>query len=280
LEADLSTTQTIQTRKLTDTVGGEVLDVDVERFQNDENLPRAVMDALEEHGMLVFRGLGIDDDTQVKFCRKLGEVVLFPGEPNEEILVVSLDPEHPYAPHLKAGEAWHMDDTRNKAPSKATMLSAKVVATQGGETEFASTYAAYDDLSNAEKEQVENLRVIHSPAAIQTLIYPNPTDEQRAFWRSQVQEHPLVWRHKDGRKSLVIGLTAEHVVGMDPDESSALLAGLLTRATRPGRVYRHVWSDADTIMWNNPGVLHQRLPYDPASHRRMHRTTIAGTPTE
>jgi alpha-ketoglutarate-dependent taurine dioxygenase len=269
----------LKTQKLTQTVGAAVLDVDVERLRTDEALPGALMEALEESGVLVFRGLNIDDATQVEFSRRLGELVVFPGEPNPAILVVSLDPEHPYAPYLAANENWHMDDTRNEAPSKASILTAKVVAADGGETEFASTFAAYDDLTDDEKERFATLRVVHSPMRIQ-LMYGERTEEQIAFLRSQEREHPLVWTHDDGRKSLVLGSTADHVVGMDEAAGRALLDGLLDRATRPDRVYRHVWAEGDTVMWNNPGALHRRLPYDPASHRRMHRTTLVGKPIE
>jgi alpha-ketoglutarate-dependent taurine dioxygenase len=276
----LSNTEPLRTERLTETVGAEVLDVDVDRLRGDADLPQLVMQALEEHGVLVFRALYIDDETQVEFCRKLGEVVSYPGEPIPEILVVSLDPEHPYGPHFKAAEAWHMDDYPKKVLSKATMLSAKVISSEGGETEFASTYAAYGDLSDEDKERLSMLSVVHSAVPIQMLIYPEPTDEQLGFWRAQTQEHPLVWSHPDGRKSLILGKSADYVVGMDPSEGHALMDRLLERATRAGRVYTHLWSDGDTIMWNNPGVVHQRLPYEPGTHRRLHRTTIAGKPDQ
>lgn len=273
----MATTNTLRTEKLTPTVGAEVLDVDVERLRKDEDLPAAVMEAVEANGILVFPALHIDDETQVSFCKKLGDVAVFPDEPNPEIIVVSLDPEYPYAPYLKAGENWHMDDLPEAIPTKATMLSAKVLADEGGETEFASTFAAYDDLSDDEKERFADLVVVHSHVPMQLRSHPNATEEQIAEWRGgRSQEHPLVWRHRNGRRSLILGTTAEYVVGMDPDESRALLANLNERATRAERVYRHVWSEGDTVMWNNLGVLHRRLPYDLSSHRRMHRTALFG----
>jgi alpha-ketoglutarate-dependent taurine dioxygenase len=86
----------------------------------------------------------------------------------------------------------------------------------------------------------------------------------------------LVWTHRDGRRSLVIGASCDHVVGLDPDESRALLDDLLARATRRERVYRHEWSVGDTVIWDNRGVLHRAVPYDPASPREMLRTTVLG----
>jgi alpha-ketoglutarate-dependent taurine dioxygenase len=85
-----------------------------------------------------------------------------------------------------------------------------------------------------------------------------------------------VWTHNNGRKSLVIGQTTDYVVGMDPAESRALLDDLNARATTPDRVYTHVWSEGDTIIWDNTGVVHRVQPYDRESRREMHRTTIAG----
>jgi len=273
----MATTKTLKVEKLTPTVGAEILDVDVARIREDEELPAAVMEALEEHGILAFRGLNIDDETQVAFCRKLGDVVSFPSQPNPEIFVVSLDPEkNPLAEYLKATVYWHIDGTTDAVPAKATLLSAKVLAAQGGETEFASTYAAYDDLSDEEKQRLAKLRVLHSQVGIQSLAHPDPTPEQLEEWRKKSREHPLVWTHASGRKSLVIGQTVDYVVGMDEGEGRALLNELNERATAPDRVYTHVWSEGDTILWDNTGVVHRVQPYDPSSRREMHRTTLAG----
>src|SRR6266536_558361 len=270
-------TTTLKIEQLTPTVGAEVLDVDLDHLVQDEALPGALMDALEENGVLAFRGLHVDDATQAEFCRKLGEVVLWPNSPIPEIFVVSLDPEkNPMAEYLKATVYWHIDGTIDPIPVKATLLSAKVLAAKGGETEFASTYAAYDDLSHEEKERLSTLRFFHSQVPIQKLAHPDPTPEQLADWRAKSREHPLVWKHQTGRHSLVIGQTADYVVGMDEVEGRALLNELNEHATRPERVYRHVWSEGDTVIWDNRGVVHRVMPYDPASRREMHRTTLAG----
>jgi alpha-ketoglutarate-dependent taurine dioxygenase len=159
----------------------------------------------------------------------------------------------------------------------ATLLSARGVADTGGETEFASTYAAYEDLSDEERTRFESVRVVHSIEAAQRRLVPDPTGEQVAMWRKRpAKEQPLIWRHRDGRRSVVLGPTADHVVGMDQAEGDALLADVLARATAPARVYRHVWKVGDLVIWDNRGVLHRALPYDPASPRDMHRTTLHG----
>jgi alpha-ketoglutarate-dependent taurine dioxygenase len=267
----------LRVKKLTPSVGAEVLEVDRGRLLSDETLPRAVMDALEANGALLFPGLHIDDETQVAFCRKLGEVVSFPDQQIPEVFVITLDPaKNPRAEHLHANVYWHIDGTSDPIPAKASVMSAKVVAADGGDTEFASTYAAYDDLSDDDKERYGSLRVRHSLETIQRLVFPNPTPEQVAYWSTRSREHPLVWRHHTGRCSLVIGQNADHVVGMDLDEGRTLLKDLLNRATTPDRVLRHRWREGDMVIWDNRGVLHRATPYDPASGREMHRTTLVG----
>jgi alpha-ketoglutarate-dependent taurine dioxygenase len=270
-------TKSLQVQKLTPTVGAEVLDVDVQRLRDDEDLASAVMDALELHGVLVFRELYVDDQTQVDFSRQLGDVVTFPANAIPEIFIVSLDPQKTeYADLLRANVGWHIDGTLDGVPAKASMLSAKVLSAEGGDTEFASTYSAYEDLSPEEQERLATLRVRHSLAAGQRDGHENPTPEQLEQWGKKWREHPLVWTHQTGRKSLVIGHNADYIVGMDVDEGRALIASLNARATRPERVYRHVWSEGDAVLWDNRGLMHRATPYDPSSQREMHRTTLAG----
>ena len=159
----------------------------------------------------------------------------------------------------------------------ATVLSALQVAEWGGETEFANSYAAYDALTDEEKDRFGSLRVVHSLEASQRRGHPDPTPELVARWRSRrTHEHPLVWTHRSGRKSLVLGASADYVVGMDLDEGRALLAELLERATVRDKVYSHTWSIGDTVIWDNRGVLHRAAPYDPSSAREMLRTTVLG----
>jgi len=270
------TTLTIETSGAT--VGATVVGVDCERLLTDAELPRWCVDALEANGVLVFKGLHIDDATQAAFSKKLGRVELLPHCDPPEIFRVTLDPaKNPMAAYLRGTFDWHIDGCTDDVPIMATVLSAHAVAETGGETEFASSYVAYESLSAAEKELADSLRVVHSLEAAQRLINEDPTPEQLALWRTRPsKEHPLVWRHQSGRRSLVLGATTSHVVGMDADEGRALLSDLLDKSTAAERVYRHEWEVGDMVIWDNRGVLHRALPYDPASPRDMHRCTLAG----
>lgn len=268
--------------KLTASVGAEVTGLHPEALADDA-LAAAVLDALEDNGVLVFPGLRLDPRAQVAFCRRLGEVDHSSDghHPVAGIYPVTLDKsKNSSAAYLRATFDWHIDGctpTGDEYPQMATVLSALQVAETGGETEFASSYAAYDHLDEDEKQRLGSLRVVHSLEASQRRVTPDPSPELLARWRSRpTHEHPLVWTHRSGRKSLVLGASADYVVGMDVDEGRALLADLLDRATRPELVYSHTWSVGDTVIWDNRGVLHRAAPYPENSPREMLRTTVLG----
>jgi alpha-ketoglutarate-dependent taurine dioxygenase len=269
--------------KLSDSVGAEVTGLDPAHLTADDPVGETILDALEDNGVLVFRGLHLGPEAQVAFCHRLGEIDYSSDghHPVAGIYPVTLDKsKNSSAAYLKATFDWHIDGctpTGDDYPQKATVLSAKQVAERGGETEFASSYAAYDALTDEEKDRYGALRVVHSLEASQRRITPDPTPEQLARWRSRrTHEHPLVWTHRSGRKSLVLGASADYVVGMDLEEGRALLTELLDRATVPALVYSHNWSIGDTVIWDNRGVLHRAASYDPDSQREMLRTTVLG----
>ena len=268
----------LTTEKLGAHVGALVHEVDRDRLLHDEDLPAATLEALEVSGALVFRGLHIDDGTQIAFSKRLGDVEVFGRGEHPEIFRVTLDPEkNPSAAYLRGTFDWHIDGMTDDIPIMATVLSAHAVAETGGETEFASTYRAYDELTDEEKERFGQVRVVHTFEAAQRVANDDPTPEELAMWRRRpAKEHPLVWRHRDGRCSLVLGATTSHVVGMEPDEGRALLNDLLARSTAAERIYRHEWQVGDMVIWDNRGVLHRACRYDPTSPRDMHRTTLAG----
>jgi alpha-ketoglutarate-dependent sulfate ester dioxygenase len=269
--------------KLSDSVGAEVSGLDPGHLASNDPVGETIMDALEDNGVLVFRGLRLDPESQVAFCSRLGGIDHSSDghHPVPGIYPITLDKsKNSSAAYLKGTFDWHIDGCTpvgDGCPQKATVLSAVQVAEWGGETEFANSYAAYEALSDAEKERFATVRVVHSLEASQSRITPDPTPEQLARWRSRrTHEHPLVWTHRSGRKSLVLGASADYVVGMEIEEGRALLSELLDRATVAGNVYRHDWSVGDTVIWDNRGVLHRAAPYDPGSAREMLRTTVLG----
>ncbi|MFF2846340.1 TauD/TfdA dioxygenase family protein [Streptomyces sp. NPDC058001] len=262
----------IRTTALSPHLGVEVTGID--DLLDDALISRCV-EALGWRGVLLVRGLHLDDDAQLAFSRKLGQVVTLGGR---QIFTVSLDPaKNRTAEYLKGTFNWHIDGTTDEVPVKATTLTARHVATVGGGTEFASTYAAYENLPEQERKRYEGLRVVHSFEANQRWAHPDPSEADLASWRTvPTRETSLVWKRRDGRRSLVIGGTADHIVGMDPGESRALLDELLAWSTQERFRYTHDWAPGDLVVWDNTGMLHRALPYDPASERTLHRTTIVG----
>lgn len=236
-----------------------------------------IRELLESRGVLVFPEIGFTDDEQVAFTETLG--TLAAERSGEKVYNVTLDTTvNRGAAYLKGSLYWHLDGTMNEVPILASLLSSKVLPSNGGgDTEFCNTYAAYDDLSDDDKAELEELRVMHS--SWNTLHYydPEPTIKTlRQMMAIGDRELPLVWNHRSGRKSLVLGCTANHVVDMDFRKSAELLVRLRDWATQPEFVYRHQWSVGDLVIWDNTGTMHRAMPYDADSGRLLNRTKLEG----
>jgi alpha-ketoglutarate-dependent taurine dioxygenase len=230
---------------------------------------------LEQRGVLVFREAHLTDEEQVRVAGSLGNVR---PEGKDGIFKVTLDPgQNARAEYLIGSFHWHIDGTHEDVPCLASLLSGRKLSATGGQTEFANTYAAYEALPEAEKQQLNGLRVVHTVEASQRAVYPNPTPEQLEAWRAfRPKTHPLVWTHRSGRKSLVLGTHASHIEGMPLEEGRALIKRLMGWATQPRFVYRHEWTLGDMLIWDNTGTMHRVQPYDVHSGRTMHRTTLLG----
>jgi alpha-ketoglutarate-dependent taurine dioxygenase len=253
-----------------------------------------INDALERYGVLVFPEIGLGDHEQVAFSNNLGEIVPIgtqrPDGTRDPIYKISIDPkENPSgAEYIKNTIGWHIDGLfEDGPPPKATLLSARRLSAVGGQTEFSSTYAAYGDLPEAEASYCDALRIVHTLEASYRATRPNPTPQEQAMWRKVEErrdrmgirgrkEHPLVWHHRSGRRSLVLGISVDHVAGLPADDSRGLLEKLSAHATRRDIVYRHEWKVGDLLLWDNCGVMHRVIPYAADSGRLMHRTTLYG----
>jgi len=235
----------------------------------------AIRELLERRGVIIFRGLGFTDPEQLTFSRTLGEVI---PQGEQGVFKVTLDPkENRMAEYLKGAMLWHIDGSTDDIPTRASLLSARRLSKVGGETEFSNTYAAYEELPEDEQETLQKLKVIHTLESIQREIYPNPTPQQIEGWRAyRPKRHPLVWTHRSGRKSLVLGSTATHIEGWEPQAGRALINRLQEWSTQPRFVYRHQWTLGDLLIWDNTGTMHRVLPYASDSGRMMHRTTLVG----
>lgn len=270
---DLTSAQ-LEIVDLTPRIGSEIrTDLDTLLSGREASTIREV---LERRGVVYFRGLNIGDEQQVAIAKTLGTVVANEGQGG--INKISLDEKvNQRAKYLKGSMFWHFDGSLQPLPNLATLLRAVQLSDTGGQTEFCNTYAAYEDLPDADKEAIAELRVVHSAERSQYYVTPEMSYDEVAFWqKSPSKACPIVWTHQSGRKSLLLGATSDYVIGLPVEESRALLARLRDWATQPQYVYQHQWQPGDLLIWDNTGTMHRVLPYPADSGRLMHRTILAG----
>ncbi len=272
---------TISITPISDQMGASITGITGAEAATPE-VARQLQGALDEYGVVVLPELNISDDDLAALAWLLGEVVLPPYgalADHPEISPVTRDPAlDKLARYREANVNWHIDGTTSDAPDKMTLLTARRTAENGeGNTEFANTYAAYRALPDDDKALIDGLRVRFSADSAYRKVDPNPSEKAVAQWATVPKsEHPLVWKRQDGRRSLVMGSTAEAVIDMPDDEGQALLRRLLDWATQPEFTLSHSWREGDLVIFDNTGLLHRAMPYSATSPRLMHRATIAG----
>jgi alpha-ketoglutarate-dependent taurine dioxygenase len=257
----------LETRDLTPRVGSEVV-TDRDTLLSGEHADE-LRELLVARGVIVMRDIFFDDDQQKAFTCTLGELRL--GSEYERVnggLLKIVD--------IAGTRFWHSDLPYDVMPPFASVVTPRVVAPVGGETEIASTYAAFEDLPADEQAYLETLQVRHTMKAAMDKTNPDATLEEIAHWRTYERTNPLVWRHRSGRKSMVLGTAASHIIGMHPYDSRQLLDRLEAHATQPQYVYSHTWRMGDVMVWDNTGVMHRVRAFDLASGRELHRYTIEG----
>jgi alpha-ketoglutarate-dependent 2,4-dichlorophenoxyacetate dioxygenase len=277
---------------LTPVFGAEVSGVDIAKPLDDATFG-AIRDAFDEHLFLLFREQTMDDEAQIAFSERFGPLertagvnpasgTPFARQSNLDIKtgdVIPADDRRMF--YQKANMLWHADSTFKAVTSLCSLLSARVVPEEGGATEFASTRAAYESLSDAQKAEIDDLIVEHDFSYSRGLVGFEFTPEEAA--KFPPVRHRLVRVNKHtGRKSVMIGVHAKCIVGWPEDKSRALLDDLLARATRPENTYRHEWKLGDVVLWSNQAMVHRATPFDSARYKRfMQRTTISfGTAEE
>lgn len=272
---------------------GAVIDgIDLSRPIADDVFAR-LRAAYAAHSVLVFRDQRLEPAAHIRFSRGFGELAihvvakyLLPGHP--EIFRVSNIVENGQRIG-GSGEFWHTDLSYVAEPSRGSLLYAIEVPTAPdgtvlGDTQFASTAAAYEALSPEMKECLEGRVGIHRFGDVYAQVSKGRdgatalTAEQKALTPDVT--HPVVVRHPEtGRRSLFVnqGFTVG-IVGMPDDESAPLLEALFDHMTQPRFTYTHRWRLGDLVMWDNWGTVHRAMGGYTADQRRlMHRTTLEAT---
>ena len=247
--------------------------------------------AFERYSVLVIRGQSFDDARHVAFSRWFGDLEEY-EDPKDQAegfkTIIRISNIDKYTNKIKSLDDighksftlgtsdWHTDSSFRHVPSKASLLFAREVPPEGGDTAFASTSMAYEALPEEKKRAIAGLTVIHDFEETRRRFgLPPRPPEIRA--KLPPVSHPLVTQLPDGRKALLLGMHAARIEAMQPAESRALLDELLAFATQPQFVYRHQWRIGDLVMWDNRCTLHRAMPYELENDRRLlHRTTVAG----
>ena len=277
----------LEIRKLHPHIGAEILGVDLRTSLDDDVFAR-IRDAFHEHSLLVFRGQDIDNEAQVAFSARFGELErtsFAVAADNPYIYKLSnvdadgnvLPPTNDKRTFLVVNQRWHTDSSFRAIPATASALSAREVpATEPGDTEFASMRVGWETLPAARRAAIEGLTAVHSYAY--TLShFDNHGVKQSELDGLPPVEHPMVRTdHPSGKKSLYVSGHIERVLGMETEAGRALTRELLDWCTRPEYVYRHRWRRHDLVMWDNRCALHRATNIPVRERRIMHRTTIAG----
>lgn len=233
---------------------------------------------LEQRGVLLLRGYDLSDAEQLQFAKTLGTPR---NEHGTDITMVSSDKEKSpiFAEYTEGTYFFHFDDTYMEYPALASVLRCSKVAPEGGQTEFANTYAIYADLPEADQRFFDTLHAEHSQECIQRKAFPDPSEWQLSLWgegKIPATTHPLVWLHRTGRKSLLLGETMKRIVELPKAESDAVVSRLMSLSQRPEYIYRHEWQVGDILIWDNTGTVHRVVPFDLDCGRELQRVKLAG----
>jgi taurine dioxygenase len=263
-------------KPLAGAIGAEIHGIDLCSPISDETVAR-IRGIWLEHSVVFFRDQELPPKDFAAFARRFGEVVDYPflkglDDSPEVIEVAKLEHER-----VNFGGLWHTDTAYLERPPMGTMLVAREVPPYGGDTLFASSYAAYDALSDGMKRLLDPLRAVNSSAKAEKTR--TREDRKAGEGRKVLEaEHPVVRTHPEtGRKALYVNFGHTlRFAGMSEEESEGLLAYLFEHQSRPEFTCRFRWEPGSIALWDNRCALHNPIN-DYHGHRRiMHRVTLAG----
>jgi taurine dioxygenase len=266
--------QTIEVKKLTPHIGAEIAGVDLSQPLGNQQF-QEVHDALMENLVVFFRGQNLSHEQHKAFGHLFGDLVAHPASPHSpeghpEILTIHADETSKHV----AGEEWHSDVSCAAEPPMGSILYLTEVPPEGGDTLFASMYAAYDKLSPPIQRLVERLTAVHDGEPVYRGRFGyDPAGKQ--FPRAK---HPVVRTHPvTGRKALFINRNfTTGIEGLSRLESDALLEMLYRHCETPEFQCRFRWEPNSVAFWDNRCAQHHAMwDYFP-QHRHGYRVTVKG----
>ena len=274
---------------------GQVTGVDL-REALDDSTVGAIENAINRYGVLVFPGQFIDDEQQMAFSRRFGDLETTVKLYRKDY-VPRLNPHVSDVSNLDqnsqirakgdrlrlnglGNRLWHSDSSFKRVPARFSLLSARRIPSEGGETQFADMRAAWDALPERKKARLEGLICEHTQLFSRAKIgFTDWSEEERVKMAPVPQV--LVRTHPGSRrKSLYLSSHAGRIRGMEEPEARMMLLDLSEFATQPQFVHTHSWTVGDLVMWDNRCTMHRAREYDETQVRDLHRTTVSdGLPT-
>jgi alpha-ketoglutarate-dependent 2,4-dichlorophenoxyacetate dioxygenase len=262
----------------------------------DQAAVTAIDDAISQFGVLVFPGQFITDEQQMAFSRRFGDLETTVKVYRKDY-VPRLDPHISDVSNLDrdsrirrkddrlrlnalGNRLWHSDSSFKRVPARFSLLSARVIPSGGGETQFADMRAAWDALPDAMKARLDGLICEHTQLFSRAKIAFTDWSEEERVKMAPVPQVLVRTHPGSGRKSLFLSSHAGRIRGMEEPEARVLLMDLMEQATQREFVYTHRWTVGDLVMWDNRCTMHRAREYDDTQVRDMHRTTVSdGKPT-
>jgi alpha-ketoglutarate-dependent 2,4-dichlorophenoxyacetate dioxygenase len=251
----------------------------------------AIEAAIDRYAVVIFHDQGLDDEQQVSFARHFGPIQASAQKARHqgikhriastEIADISnldgegkvLEPDSRRRLDWLANRLWHTDASFRAVPGALSMLHARIVPDEGGETEFADLRAAYDALPDTTRAAIEDLVAEHSIWHSRSQLGVTQYTPQELASLPPVPQR-VVRRHPgSGRKTLYVASHATHIIGMPLADGRLLLMDLIEHATRPQFVHAHRWRQGDLVIWDNRCTMHRARPFDTTKVRDLRRVT-------
>jgi taurine dioxygenase len=265
-----------QVRALGSKIGAEISDIEIQALGEleFESLYRAWL----EHSVLVIHGQHLDIEEFLRYSRRFGVLAPHPSVSTRhpdypEITMLGAnkfdaDGKLNMAIYRRGAEGWHTDGAYDAIPFKATQLYAVAIPSRGGDTLFASMYAAYDALPQSLKDRLEGKQGAFTYGGRQkrtALLSEADRDWTPVF-------HPIIRTHPEtGRKALYFDPgKILRIEGIEQSESDALIDELTHRMIQPDAQYRHKWTAGDVVIWDNRSCYHLAAGDYPPEEDRIH----------
>lgn len=273
----------IRFRALHPLFAAEVAGVDLRAAESADILER-IRSGMDQYAVLVFRGQPLTDADQLAFAQRLDgslhsktgisalQKSRFGNEALTDISNVTdaggiMDREDRRRAYSLANRLWHADATFQDPPGRYSMLHARVIPPSGADTEFADERAAYDELPESVKTQIDGLQAHHSIAHSRQTLGFEFSEDERDKLRGAI--HPLVrTMPRTGRKTLYLASHAFRIIGWPVPDARLLLRDLIEHATQRKFVYRHAWQVGDLVIWDNRCTMHRATPFEDARFKR------------